>query len=81
MNVNMRRWDGYDKDRRYKIPDGQINYWEMTIDDEGTIYYMSYENPRRRHICCVASQLSGHLRYLCGFNQAMDTNDMRMNQS
>jgi len=43
MNGNMRRWDGYDKDRRYKIPDEQINYWEMTIDDGGTIYYMSYE--------------------------------------
>ena len=39
----MQRWDGYDKDRRYKYSEDQIDFWDMTIDEKGTVYYVSHE--------------------------------------
>jgi len=73
MMENMRRWDGYDTYRRYKMPKDQIEYWDMTIDDCGNIFYLSYENPRKLYIWCAATRLSMHMHYLCRFNAAVDT--------
>ena len=71
----MQRWDGYDKDRRFKYSEDQIDIWDMTIDEKGTVYYISHETVPKQYIWCVADRLSGHLRYLCGFGQAQDTQD------
>ena len=60
----MKKWNGKDVTGRYQFPADQIDYWDMTIDDDGNIIYITHEDPPRQMIWCPASRLTRHLHRL-----------------
>ena len=59
---NLVRWDG--KCGKFQYETDQIEYWDMKVDDGGTIWYRTYETPRQWSIWCPAEKLRSHLRHL-----------------
>lgn len=60
----MIKWDGRDPAGRYQYPADQINYWNMTIDDSGTVYYIPHDGKNEPQIWCPAVNLTRHMHRL-----------------
>ena len=60
----MKRWSGIDASGRYQYPADQISYWNMTIDERGTVYYIPHDGTSEPRIWCPASILTRHLHRL-----------------
>lgn len=62
---DLPRWDGTVKGYTlYKYPKEDIEYWDMRITPDGSIYYRNWETPRQVNIWCIGSQLRSHLHHL-----------------
>ena len=57
----MTKWNGKDKHGNYQYPLSDIDFWDMQIDENGTIYYTTHEKTPRQMIWSTASQLTAHL--------------------
>jgi hypothetical protein len=62
--MNLKPWNGKDASGSYQLPEDQMTGWNMQIDDDGTIYYMSHETIPKLLIWCPAKRLSKHLHHL-----------------
>lgn len=60
----MTRWDGRDATDRYQYPVDDINAWNMTIDDNGTVYYIPHDGTSEPLIWCPAADLTRHMHRL-----------------
>jgi len=60
----MKKWNGKDSSGKYQYPEDQIDSWNMTIDENGTVYYMTKEEKPNKMIWCPAIQLTSHLHHI-----------------
>lgn len=64
MGINLKPWDGKDKSGRYQYPLKEIRDWDMTIDDEGNIWYYTHEDIPKLNLWCTAKRLTSHMHHL-----------------
>lgn len=63
----MKKWDGTEPTGRFEYPwpDHLIdNEYNLMIDEDGTVYYLTKEEEPELRIWCIASKLTEHLHYL-----------------
>jgi hypothetical protein len=60
----MKRWNGTDATGRYQYPQDDINDWNMTIDERGTVYYIPHDGTNEPRVWCPAADLTRHLHRL-----------------
>ena len=61
---NLRPWDGREPSGRYQYPVEDIDYWNMQIDNKGTVYYITKGEPAKLMIWCPSNDLTRHLHRL-----------------
>lgn len=59
----MRPWDGVAGE--YQYPKIALQYWDMRIDKEGNIWYLSHDEHPSPRFWCTAKELPSHVRELC----------------
>lgn len=60
----MKQWNGKDASGKYQYPLEEIKFWNMQIDENGTIYFMNHDVIPKLMIWCPASQLTSHLHHI-----------------
>ena len=62
MGNNLKQWDG--KYNHYQYDVEAVESWNMQIDDDGNIWYMTKENPPKLEMWCSSDRLARHLFHL-----------------